>query len=54
MLLWKIKYLKIFGDNWDTVDGTTVRDYLHVSDLALGHLQAMNYRLMKKQKIFTI
>ena len=46
----KIKYLNIFGDDWDTVDGTTVRDYLHVNDLALGHIQAMNYLFVEGDK----
>jgi UDP-glucose 4-epimerase len=32
--------LFIFGDNYETEDGTCVRDYLHVSDLAVAHLQA--------------
>ncbi|CAM4176472.1 UDP-glucose 4-epimerase GalE [Pseudoalteromonas ostreae] len=38
----KLKQLGIFGDDYDTVDGTGVRDYIHVVDLALGHLKALN------------
>ena len=33
--------LSIFGDDYDTIDGTGVRDYIHVVDLALGHLRAL-------------
>lgn len=33
--------LSVFGDDYDTPDGTGVRDYLHVVDLALGHLKAL-------------
>lgn len=35
--------LSVFGDDYDTVDGTGVRDYLHVTDLARGHVAAANY-----------
>jgi len=35
--------LNIFGDDWDTPDGTGVRDYIHVLDLADGHLAALNH-----------
>lgn len=35
--------LKIFGDDYDTPDGTGVRDYIHVMDLAEGHVAALNY-----------
>ena len=35
--------LKIFGGDYDTVDGTGVRDYLHVCDLADGHVAALDY-----------
>jgi UDP-glucose 4-epimerase len=35
--------LSIFGNDWPTPDGTGVRDYLHVQDLAAGHLAAMRY-----------
>ena len=35
--------LTVFGDDYDTPDGTGVRDYIHVVDLALGHLAALNY-----------
>lgn len=35
------KELKVFGDDYDTPDGTGVRDYIHVVDLALGHLAAL-------------
>lgn len=33
--------LSVFGDDYDTVDGTGVRDYIHVIDLALGHIKAL-------------
>lgn len=38
----KRKKLAVFGDDYDTKDGTGVRDYIHVVDLALGHLAALN------------
>jgi len=38
----KLKELSIFGDDYETVDGTGVRDYIHVVDLALGHVAALN------------
>jgi len=34
--------LRVFGDDYDTVDGTGVRDYIHVEDLAAGHVAALN------------
>ncbi len=37
--------LQVFGDDYDTPDGTGVRDYIHVTDLALGHISAVNYIL---------
>ncbi len=36
-------HLNVFGDDYDTVDGTGVRDYIHVVDLADGHLAALSY-----------
>jgi len=36
------KFLSIFGDNYPTLDGTGVRDYIHVMDLADGHIAALN------------
>ena len=33
--------MQIFGDDYDTHDGTGVRDYIHVVDLALGHVKAL-------------
>ena len=35
--------LSVFGDNYDTPDGTGIRDYIHVVDLAQGHLAALDY-----------
>ena len=40
--------LSIFGNDYDTADGTGVRDYIHVVDLANAHLCALNNRLMAK------
>lgn len=37
----KLKELSVFGNDYPTVDGTGVRDYIHVVDLALGHLAAL-------------
>ncbi|GBL04194.1 UDP-glucose 4-epimerase GalE [Glaciecola sp. KUL10] len=37
----KREHLSVFGDDYDTPDGTGVRDYIHVDDLAKGHLQAL-------------
>jgi UDP-glucose 4-epimerase len=37
----KLKVLKVFGNKYPTDDGTGVRDYIHVVDLALGHLKAL-------------
>jgi len=38
----KLEYLSVFGDDYDTKDGTGVRDYIHVVDLANGHLKALD------------
>ena len=37
----KLKEVGVFGDDYDTADGTGVRDYIHVVDLALGHVKAL-------------
>jgi UDP-glucose 4-epimerase len=37
----KLKELRVFGNDYNTPDGTGVRDYIHVVDLALGHLKAL-------------
>ena len=37
------KYLKVFGRDWPTADGTCIRDYIHVMDVAEGHIRALNY-----------
>jgi UDP-glucose 4-epimerase len=39
----KLARLSVFGDDYPTPDGTGVRDYIHVVDLALGHLKALDY-----------
>ncbi len=41
----KLKCLSVFGDDYDTPDGTGVRDYIHVVDLARGHVKAVGYAL---------
>ena len=39
----KLERLGVFGDDYDTPDGSGVRDYIHVVDLAKGHVKAINY-----------
>lgn len=45
----KLKQLNVFGDDYDTVDGTGVRDYIHVVDLAKGHVSALKYLANQSQ-----
>lgn len=39
----KLPYVSVFGDDYDTPDGTGVRDYIHVVDLAQGHVAALEH-----------
>ena len=39
--------LTVYGDNYETPDGTCVRDYIHVSDLALAHVSALDFAMKK-------
>jgi len=40
--------LNVFGDDYDTPDGTAIRDYIHVVDLARGHVKAVDYLLSER------
>lgn len=44
----RLEKLKVFGNDYDTPDGTGVRDYIHVVDLAKGHISALKYALDHK------
>ena len=44
-------HLSVFGDDYDTPDGTGVRDYIHVVDLAKGHVKALEYAKKNKGAI---
>ena len=43
----KLEKLSVYGDDYETTDGTGVRDYIHVVDLAQGHLKALNHLMIK-------
>ncbi len=45
----RLPYLRVFGNDYATRDGTGVRDYIHVVDLARGHLAALNYLAQRPQ-----
>ncbi len=47
----KREYLNVWGDDYDTPDGTGVRDYIHVVDLALGHIKAVE-KAEKEEGLF--
>lgn len=38
--------MQVFGSDYDTKDGTGVRDYIHITDLAIGHLKALEKMLL--------
>lgn len=46
--------LQVFGDDYDTPDGTGVRDYVHVMDLAEGHLAALRYCEDAQEALLTV
>ena len=48
------KTMKVFGNDWPTYDGTCVRDYIHVEDIADGHVKALDYLLKNKNKLITV
>lgn len=47
----KLPCLSVFGDDYDTHDGTGVRDYIHVVDLAIGHVKAVEKILKDEPKV---
>jgi len=49
----KRREIQIFGDDYDTPDGTCIRDYIHVSDLARAHVSALDY-LKKNHESLTL
>ena len=49
----KLPVLQVFGDDYDTVDGTGVRDYIHVTDLANGHVKALQ-KIKKGVNIYNL
>ena len=47
----KREYLNVFGNDFNTIDGTGVRDYIHIVDLARGHVKALKYIFENKGEI---
>jgi UDP-glucose 4-epimerase len=43
--------VQVYGNDYDTIDGTGVRDYIHVNDLATAHALALNYLVDKKKNL---
>lgn len=43
--------MQVFGNDYDTPDGTCIRDYIHVNDLATAHLKAMHYLMEKGENL---
>ena len=49
-----LQKIEIYGRDWPTSDGTGVRDYIHVMDLAEGHLRSLEFLLNQKPQILSI
>jgi UDP-glucose 4-epimerase len=49
----KLENLSVFGGDYDTPDGTGVRDYIHVVDLAIGHIKALQ-ALEENRQVLTV
>tara|TARA_B100000700_G_C15048386_1_gene859082 strand:+ start:1360 stop:2427 length:1068 start_codon:yes stop_codon:yes gene_type:complete len=52
--LGQLPQLNIYGGDWETPDGTCIRDYIHVMDLADGHLAALNYLKSTANEFLTL
>ena len=50
----KLEKLTVFGNDWPTKDGTGVRDYIHVMDLAEGHISALEYLIKNDNQIINL
>ena len=50
----KLRDIKIFGSDWPTRDGTGIRDYIHVMDLAEGHMLVLDYLLNQEPQVLTL
>ncbi|AQL29780.1 MULTISPECIES: UDP-glucose 4-epimerase GalE [unclassified Prochlorococcus] len=48
------EHLSIFGNDWETRDGTCIRDYIHVMDLAEAHFEALNFLKRSKPQILPL
>lgn len=46
----KRKQMEVFGNNYNTRDGSCIRDYIHVTDIAIAHIKAMEFIINKKQQ----
>ena len=53
-LLGETESIEIYGNDFDTIDGSGVRDFIHIDDLINGHLKALNYIQNKKNLKFNI
>jgi len=52
--LGKRPLFEVYGNDWPTKDGTCIRDYIHVMDLAKGHVLALDYLLENNPRLITI
>ena len=50
----EVDKIEIFGDNWGTPDGTCIRDYIHIMDLAEGHVAALEFLLRNGSQCINI
>ncbi|XP_033313037.1 UDP-glucose 4-epimerase isoform X1 [Bombus bifarius] len=50
----KREFLYVYGNDYDTHDGTGVRDYIHITDLAVGHVKAMIYQKIRNSTGFKV
>ena len=50
----EIEQLKIFGNDWNTLDGTGVRDFVHVVDIAQGHVKVLKYLKNRNSQILKL
>jgi UDP-glucose 4-epimerase len=46
----KIKQMTVYGDDYSTRDGSCIRDYIHVTDIGIAHIKALNYLIAGKNK----